>query len=195
LKKTTLVKYKGLEMPMNRWALFANIDRSTLRTRLKNWEKDRWFEGTEIDIPIFQYFTYAQVDRKLKTNKICSVCELPMKNWRNNSQVVCIYTPAQKKRYKVKESPCQKVARIKRMKLWRKNYKTNGEKIVVDYNTTRRRCLSTLSNTEEHWFDSKGKFNRVCEACHGVDEESAIYNRPVNKVAMSRKQTSNDHNR
>ena len=189
LKKTSPVTHKGITMTLNRWALFSGLNRATLRTRILSWEEDRWFEGTEL--MLFNYFTVEQVDKKLKTNKICNICEFPMKNWRNNSQAVCIYTPAQKKRYKVRESPCQKVNRIKRMKEWRVGRKTGKIKVVVKHDTTKRRCLSTLSNPEIHWFDSKGRFNRICDACHETDLISTVYNRPTTKIIMSKKQTSN----
>ncbi len=186
--KKKLIEYQGVVMTMNRWAVFAGINRGTLRTRINNWEQADWFKGTEIDD--LENITLEIVDRRLRTNKICNICELPMKNWRNDSQVYCIYTPAQKKKYKVEESPCQKIARLGRMKLWRRGRTTNGKKITHKKNTERRVCLSTLSNLEEHWFDSEGPFNRVCEACHTFDEISTVYNRPASKVVMSKKQTT-----
>ena len=173
-----------MTMPMNRWAVFANMDRHTLRSRIKSkfTKKEDWFIGTEIEE--LRNITKKMVDIKLRVNKICGVCERKMKNRKNNAQSFCVYSPAQKKRYNRKETPCQKTARIARMRKWRKSHKTGEKKIVVDYKTTRRKCLSTLSNPEEHWFDSRGKTNRICDECHENDLVNRYFNRPRNKVVI-----------
>ncbi len=180
-------------MTLNRWAVFANMNRNELKKRInsKVTKKKDWFKGTEIGN--IKRITVGMVDIKLRTDKICGTCELPMKNLTKNNQSFCVYTTKEKKRLKVEETPCQKTGRIIRMKGWRKGHKTGEKKVEAVFNTTKRRCLSSLSYIEPHWFESKGKYNRVCDECHEVDEVSKIYNRPAKKIVLSKKQ-STGHN-